>query len=61
MANPDKLYPVEQETSIEQINEALLGGRQLGGNIANQSTPPKDSLPGSINFYEGNSYYNGKK
>ena len=61
MANPDTLYPAEQETSIEQINEALLGGRQLGANVVNQSIPPKGTLPGSIDFYEGNTYYNGKK
>lgn len=59
MANPDQLYPAEKETNIDQINNAIMSGRQLGSDIVTQSVPDKGSVPKSIDFIKGNSYYEG--
>lgn len=57
MANPDALHPAEKETSLDNINSAIMNGRQLSSDIISQSVPEKSSIPGKINFDTGNPYY----
>ena len=56
MAQSENLQPVETETSVAQINEAVLAGRHLSSEIMKQSIPDESKIPNEINYIQGNSY-----